>query len=723
QSMLPSPAGATTASLSGVDCTNPTHCVAVGSYTAGQVHALVERLSGTTWTPTTAIDPPAASSAGLSAVSCRWAGDCVAVGTADGAPLVEKSAHGHWTPTSLALPAGATAAGLSGVSCLASSPCQAVGSVTESSQSEALIESRPGTGGSWTPTVDTVTPEATLDAVSCDHSGNCEAVGGSAGGPLAESGHGSTWTPTTAVPGSAVLSSVWCDPSGTGDCTAWGVAPATTAGFAVIDSLSAGTWSRVTLSPLTLSAELEGSCSSPSNCVAFNEGDNDVTVLLGSPTGWQSEALSGPPDATLTDVSCSTTFCAAVGVDDDRSASPVSFIESLVDGSWQTIPGPEVQFNQAVSCSGSFCAVVSGDTATTSTDGVHWTSATLPSPSGFTGILGIDGISCVAAGSCVAVGLPSGEGEGLVAEVLQSGSWTAAKIANPAGSSGGNLAAISCLTVTSCVAVGSADLSSGIESLVEVLSGTTWTGTVLPAAPSFTYGDLDAVSCPSASSCVAVGSAFPSSGGVGEPLVETLASGSWTPTTQIPLAGTPYGTNDSVACPSAGTCYATQLDEGSTGTIWQFMALAAGSWTESAIPTPAGDDTDSPVAVSCSPASWCTVAGSVEGPVSADFPEVARTPLIATLGAPAPAITSAAAATAKAGTAFSFTVTTTGAPTAALSESGDLPAGLHFTDNHDGTATIAGTTTVRKGTHLITISADNGLAPAVTQAFTITCTH
>jgi len=68
-------------------------------------------------------------------------------------------------------------------------------------------------------------------------------------------------------------------------------------------------------------------------------------------------------------------------------------------------------------------------------------------------------------------------------------------------------------------------------------------------------------------------------------------------------------------------------------------------------------------------------------------------------------------------------VTTTGAPTAALSESGDLPAGLHFTDNHDGTATIAGTTTVRKGTHLITISADNGLAPAVTQAFTITCTH
>ena len=54
----------------------------------------------------------------------------------------------------------------------------------------------------------------------------------------------------------------------------------------------------------------------------------------------------------------------------------------------------------------------------------------------------------------------------------------------------------------------------------------------------------------------------------------------------------------------------------------------------------------------------------------------------------APVITSASGATFAAGTAGTFSVTTTGYPTAALiSESGALPAGVTFKDNGDGTAT------------------------------------
>ena len=56
----------------------------------------------------------------------------------------------------------------------------------------------------------------------------------------------------------------------------------------------------------------------------------------------------------------------------------------------------------------------------------------------------------------------------------------------------------------------------------------------------------------------------------------------------------------------------------------------------------------------------------------------------------APSITSASTTFAK-GTAGSFTVTTTGIPTAAISESGALPSGVTFTNNGDGTATLAGT--------------------------------
>jgi hypothetical protein len=65
-------------------------------------------------------------------------------------------------------------------------------------------------------------------------------------------------------------------------------------------------------------------------------------------------------------------------------------------------------------------------------------------------------------------------------------------------------------------------------------------------------------------------------------------------------------------------------------------------------------------------------------------------------------------------------VTTTGFPTAALSESGALPSGVTFTDNGDGTATLAGTPAAgTAGSYSFTITADNGVSPAATQNFTL----
>ncbi|HEY1671494.1 MAG TPA: putative Ig domain-containing protein [Streptosporangiaceae bacterium] len=73
----------------------------------------------------------------------------------------------------------------------------------------------------------------------------------------------------------------------------------------------------------------------------------------------------------------------------------------------------------------------------------------------------------------------------------------------------------------------------------------------------------------------------------------------------------------------------------------------------------------------------------------------------------APTFTSAAALTETAGTAFSFTVNTTGFPTATLS-AGSLPAGVSFSDNGNGTGSLAGTTAVAAGTYSVTITATNG---------------
>ncbi len=87
----------------------------------------------------------------------------------------------------------------------------------------------------------------------------------------------------------------------------------------------------------------------------------------------------------------------------------------------------------------------------------------------------------------------------------------------------------------------------------------------------------------------------------------------------------------------------------------------------------------------------------------------------------APVVTSAPGATFVTGTGGSFTVTSTGTPTASLSESGSLPSGVTFVDNGDGTATISGTPGASSGgSYPLTITAANGLSPAATQSFTLT---
>ena len=87
----------------------------------------------------------------------------------------------------------------------------------------------------------------------------------------------------------------------------------------------------------------------------------------------------------------------------------------------------------------------------------------------------------------------------------------------------------------------------------------------------------------------------------------------------------------------------------------------------------------------------------------------------------APAITSGAGDTFAETIPGSFTVTTTGNPTAALSETGDLPSGVTFTDNGDGTATLSGTPAAGStGDYDITIGATNGISPDASQSFTLT---
>jgi hypothetical protein len=97
----------------------------------------------------------------------------------------------------------------------------------------------------------------------------------------------------------------------------------------------------------------------------------------------------------------------------------------------------------------------------------------------------------------------------------------------------------------------------------------------------------------------------------------------------------------------------------------------------------------------------------------------ASIPVSQPLPSQAPAITSANSATFTVGAAGTFTVTTTGLPAPSLMESGSLPGNVQFTDNGNGTATLAGTPT-GAGQFPFTLTASNGTQPDATQMFTLT---
>ena len=90
-------------------------------------------------------------------------------------------------------------------------------------------------------------------------------------------------------------------------------------------------------------------------------------------------------------------------------------------------------------------------------------------------------------------------------------------------------------------------------------------------------------------------------------------------------------------------------------------------------------------------------------------------------GASSAAVTSGASATFVVGQQGTFVVRGAGLPAPTLTESGSLPPGVTFTDDHDGTAVLSGTPGPGAGgVHPFTVVASNGVGPPASQAFTLT---
>ena len=161
---------------------------------------------------------------------------------------------------------------------------------------------------------------------------------------------------------------------------------------------------------------------------------------------------------------------------------------------------------------------------------------------------------CVAA--CVLV-LGGGPVFSSAAGAAQPWNSTALPFSTP-GPIEGIFNAVSCMSTTSCIAVGQANLpgySEDTTAIVANLVGGTWVQGLLPLPSGATTASLVAVSCTS-SQCQAVGSYSSALGGPSSALIETFSGGDWTATTAVQPSGVTNAKLTGVSCVSNSACTA-----------------------------------------------------------------------------------------------------------------------------------------------------------------------
>ena len=604
--------------LESVSCSSADACTAVGANgnTKGLTVTLAERWNGTSWqrqrTPQPGRTVPG-SVPGLSGVSCPTSAFCEAVGTNQvtftGIALAYGWNGSVWRQQSFPGPPGSTSTNLGQVSCTSASFCEAVGFFQDSSGGFLAFAAR-WNGSSWRLQRVPSSPGSTevrLTGVSCVSTTFCIAVGNSFGtGMFAERWNGTSWR-TQNLPDNVGLGAVSCASATFCEVASGGGG----------DVWNGSSWSAQTIpSPAnsTFTSLTGVSCVSAAFCEAVGQyGDSSGnTFSLGvtwNGTSWAVQATPNPAGtavSSLSQVSCAAvTACEAAGSSQlTNSSGPVALAESWNGSSWQlqravSPPGAAANNLSGVSCTSAvFCEAVgshidSSGAATVALaemwNGTTWRIQRTPDPAqAVNGVqMILNGVSCVSAVFCEAVGSSSAAAGG-GAEVWNGATWALQAVP------GGSLTAVSCTSVSFCMA-------AGTDGHVDIWNGTSWSAQ--PTAAGFTA--LSGVSCTSPSSCEAAGS------GPGTDGAEGWNGTSWSPQAiQAPSGGSSPALT-AVSCTAAQSCEA--VGSYTSPTTFQQVPLAevwnGTSWAVQSIPAPAVAFISSLVGVWCTSADSCTAVG------------------------------------------------------------------------------------------------------------------
>jgi hypothetical protein len=646
----PSLGDTTDTSLGGVSCTSAIACIAVGSSfwsasgCCSGASALVERWNGRSWSIQQA--PSLAENDDLVSVSCTSAKACTTVGaltdlsTGNSVPFVERWNGLAWSSEQIPNPAGATSSSLSGVSCTSARACTAVGNFAFGTGCSGpsgpctnlpLVERWNGTR--WS--IQRIPkPGGGLNGVSCTSAKACTAAGSFSNGvPLVERWNGRSWSsqriPKPAGATSSSLSGVSCTSAractvvgyfDVGAGCAGGSGPCTS--LPLVERWNGTRWSIQRTPPAgVIGSVLTGvSCTSRSVCIAvgfyLNSVGQDVTLAeRWNGTRWAVQSSANPnvtSRSTLNGVSCtSATACTAVGYFAASRGAQLALAEGWNGSTWtvQGTPSPTVGTLTGVSCTSATACVAVGSAPLVPIgkplaevwNGSTWTVYSPPA-GGATTSGSLNGVSCVSATACTAVGfyINSAGNQMTLTEFWNGSSWSIQPTPNPAGA--GRLTAVSCAAATACTAVGLYINSAGTQvTLAEFWNGTSWT---IQSSPNLSPSSaLNGVSCTSATACTAVGS----NNSQTTTLAELWNGTSWTiQTTPNP---TPGGENtlSAVSCASATACIAG--GQGGLGTLAEFWNGT--SWTIQTTPAAPNSTLNG---VSCTSATACTAVGSFADP-------------------------------------------------------------------------------------------------------------
>jgi hypothetical protein len=246
-------------------------------------------------------------------------------------------------------------------------------------------------------------------------------------------------------------------------------------------------------------------------------------------------------------------------------------------------------------------------------NGAKWTFE--PDPGQAISGSALFGVSCVSATSCTAVGdEPSTSGQATLAEHWNGLKWVIQPTPNLVGSAS-YLLGVSCVSATRCIAAGydSSDPNGGSLALAERWNGTKWSVQGVPNPASAQQSLLSAVSCASATACTAVGYATQRAETVQVTLAERWNGTRWASQAGPgDLGGQEPNVLTAVSCRSGAACTAVGYYEnhlfGTPRTLAERWAGAR--WVLQPTPHPASARSGTLNGVSCASARSCAAVGS-----------------------------------------------------------------------------------------------------------------